>query len=108
MDDSCRFQIITGQNMGGKSTYCRTAALHIIMSCIGCFIPAEEATITIVDAIRCRIGAGDRMGSGISTFMAEMLDVSAIIEASTSNTLVIIDELGRGINHYVESFYFKG
>lgn len=96
MDDSCRFQIITGPNMGGKSTYCRTAALHIIMSCIGCFIPAEEATITIVDAIRCRIGAGDRMGSGISTFMAEMLDVSAIIEASTSNTLVIIDELGRG------------
>merc|ERR1719373_648348 len=82
--------------MGGKSTYCRTAALHIIMACMGSFVPADKAEISVVDAIRCRIGAGDRMGSGISTFMAEMLDVSAILEASTQNTLVIIDELGRG------------
>jgi DNA mismatch repair protein MSH2 len=82
--------------MGGKSTYCRTVALLTIMSMIGSFVPAKKATISIVDAIRCRIGAGDRQVSGISTFMAEMLDISGILEGSTPNSLVIIDELGRG------------
>eukprot|EP00494_Astrolonche_serrata_P025075 UN25336 len=96
MSSDERFQLITGPNMGGKSTYCRTVALIAIMALIGSYVPASSASMSVVDSIRCRIGAGDHQLGGVSTFMAEMLDISSILEGSSENTLVVIDELGRG------------
>jgi DNA mismatch repair protein MutS len=94
--DSPECFILTGANMGGKSTYLRQVALLIVMAQVGSFIPAESATIGIVDKIFARIGASDNVLEGESTFMVEMREMSAIIQNATPRSLVIIDEVGRG------------
>uniref|UniRef100_A0A5F8GWW3 DNA mismatch repair protein MSH3 n=1 Tax=Monodelphis domestica TaxID=13616 RepID=A0A5F8GWW3_MONDO len=94
--DSERVMIITGPNMGGKSSYIKQVALITIMAQIGSYVPAEEATIGIVDGIFTRMGAADNIYKGQSTFMEELADTAEIIRKATSQSLVILDELGRG------------
>ncbi|ELW70009.1 DNA mismatch repair protein Msh3 [Tupaia chinensis] len=94
--DSERVMIITGPNMGGKSSYIKQVALITIMAQIGSYVPAEEATIGIVDGIFTRMGAADNIYKGRSTFMEELIDTAEIIRKATSQSLVILDELGRG------------
>jgi len=93
-------QIITGPNMAGKSTYMRQVAIITLLSQIGSFVPAKKANIGIVDRIFTRIGASDNLSQGESTFMVEMNEVSNIIKAATSNSLIILDEVGRGTSTY--------
>ncbi|WP_438445743.1 DNA mismatch repair protein MutS [Gorillibacterium sp. sgz5001074] len=88
--------LITGPNMAGKSTYMRQVAILCIMAQIGCFVPAEEAVIPLIDRIFTRIGAADDLIGGQSTFMVEMMDIQVMTEKATRRSLVIIDELGRG------------
>lgn len=95
-----RISIITGPNMAGKSTYMRQVALLIIMAQIGSFIPASFAEIGVVDRIFTRIGASDDLSSGQSTFMVEMSEVADIIKNSTKNSLILLDEVGRGTSTY--------
>ncbi|EDK44366.1 conserved hypothetical protein [Lodderomyces elongisporus NRRL YB-4239] len=94
--DSNRVLVITGPNMGGKSSYVKMVALLIIMTQIGCYIPCEAATIGIFDSILIRMGASDNLLKGRSTFMTEMLECSNIIQKLTPRSLVILDEIGRG------------
>ncbi|KAM8960815.1 DNA mismatch repair protein Msh3 [Pelodytes ibericus] len=94
--DQERVMIITGPNMGGKSSYIKQVALITIMAQIGSYVPAEEATIGVVDGIFTRMGAADNIYKGLSTFMEELLETADIIKSATSRSLVILDELGRG------------
>ncbi len=96
MNDLKKQLIITGPNMGGKSTYMRQTAICLLLNQIGSFVPAKKAKLTLVDQIFTRIGSGDDLASGQSTFMVEMKETSRILSRATSKSFVMIDEVGRG------------
>jgi DNA mismatch repair protein MutS len=95
-----RFLVVTGPNMSGKSTYMRQVALITLLAQVGSFVPAEEATVGLVDGIYTRVGALDELAQGRSTFMVEMQELSNILHSATAESLVILDEVGRGTATY--------
>jgi DNA mismatch repair protein MutS len=97
---TCRIALITGPNMGGKSTYLRQAALIAVMAQMGSFVPADEAVLPIVDRVFTRIGASDNLARGRSTFMVEMTETAVILNTATERSLIVLDEIGRGTATY--------
>jgi len=100
LSDSKRMSIITGPNMGGKSTYMRQTALIVLLACIGSYVPSESTNIGPIDRIFTRIGASDDLASGRSTFMVEMTEAANILNNATENSLVLMDEIGRGTSTF--------
>ncbi len=100
LSDTKRMSIITGPNMGGKSTYMRQTALIVLLAHIGSYVPAESAVIGPIDRIYTRIGASDDLASGRSTFMVEMTEAANILNNATENSLVLMDEIGRGTSTF--------
>ena len=101
LDDESQFLlIITGPNMGGKSTYLRQAALISILAQMGSFVPAAQAKLPLLDRIFTRIGASDNLARGRSTFLVEMSEVAAILNTATTASLVLLDEVGRGTSTF--------
>jgi len=99
-DTDKRVLMITGPNMGGKSTYMRQTALIVILACMGSYVPAKQATIGPIDQVFTRIGASDDLSSGRSTFMVEMTEAANILNNATANSLVLMDEIGRGTSTF--------
>jgi len=100
LDESERVMLLTGPNMAGKSTVLRQVGLCVILAQIGSFVPADAATVGVVDRVFTRVGASDDLGRGLSTFLVEMSEVSAILHGATSRSLVLLDEIGRGTSTY--------
>lgn len=96
LDEQSNLWLITGPNMGGKSTFLRQQALMIILAQMGCFVPAESAIIGIADKLFCRVGAADDLARGQSTFMVEMVETASILHQASAKSFVIMDEIGRG------------
>lgn len=99
-NDENRLLIITGPNMSGKSTYLRSSALIAVMAHCGCFVPADMAEIPLLDRIFTRVGASDNLSRGESTFMVEMVETANILKNATKNSLIILDEIGRGTSTF--------
>ncbi len=96
LDDEQRILVVTGPNMGGKSTYLRQVALLAVMAQVGSFVPAREARIGVIDRVFCRVGAADNLAGGESTFMVEMVETANILHGASDRSLVVLDEIGRG------------
>ena len=100
LNQAKKILLITGPNMGGKSTYMRQTALIVILAYMGSYVPAESAVIGPIDRVFTRIGANDDLSSGLSTFMVEMTETATILNSATENSLVLLDEIGRGTSTY--------